>query len=76
MAIILDSYVKGADDFDPELAYAAMQWALMEPPYGRADIAEYIQYGYVPAELNYSVTKTVEYAYNDWAMLQFAQLLD
>lgn len=75
VAIILDSYVKGADDFDPELAYAAMQWALMEPPYGRADIAEYIQYGYVPAELNYSVTKTVEYAYNDWAMLQFAQLL-
>lgn len=73
--IIVDSYFKGAADFDIELAYQAMRAALMEPPYGRGDISSYLEYGYVPAELNYSVTKTVEYAYNDWTLMRFAELL-
>jgi len=73
--IIVDSYFKGAANFDIGLAYQAMHAALLEPPYGRPDIAEYTIFGYVPAELDYSVTKTLEYSYDDWALSRIAELL-
>jgi putative alpha-1,2-mannosidase len=73
--VIVDSYAKGITDFDVELAYKAMENALSEPPFIRPDIENYLHYGYVPAEQSYSATKTLEYAYNDWTMAEFAQLL-
>jgi len=75
VAIIVDAYLKGITGFDQEKAYEAMRKSLMEPPFGRRDIAEYLKYGYVPAEKNASVTKTLEYAYNDWVLAQFSKLI-
>ena len=73
--IIADSYFKGIDIGDPELAYAAMRRSLLQKPYARPDIASYWKYGYVPADISYSVTKTVEYSYDCWAMAEFAKAL-
>ncbi len=70
--IIVDSYMKEVRDFDVGLAYEAMRKAVLDSPFVRSDIGKYIQFGYVPAEQSYSVTKTLEYAYDDWALAQLA----
>ncbi len=75
LPIIVDSYVKGITDFDIKKAYEAMRKSLFQPPFARRDLASYLQYQYVPAEVSYSVTKTLEYAYNDWTLAQFAKIL-
>ncbi len=72
--ILVDSYFKGID-FDFDKAYEAMQASLMIPPYGRRDIESFYALNYVPAEKSYSVTKTMEYTYNFWAMAQIAKAL-
>ncbi|WP_242092715.1 GH92 family glycosyl hydrolase [Aestuariivivens sediminicola] len=72
--ILTDSYFKGID-FDIKKAYKAMETSLMIPPYGRKDIKSFYEHNYVPAEIGYSVTKTMEYAYNFWAMAQIAKEL-
>jgi len=74
VVMIVDAYLKGVTGFDTEKAYEAMHKSLMEPPFGRPDIAEYLKYKYVPAEYDSSVTKTLEYAYDDWVLAQYAQL--
>jgi putative alpha-1,2-mannosidase len=74
--VIIDSYVKGITDFDINKAYEAMRKSLFQPPFARRDLSTYLQHQYVPAEGSYSVTKTLEYAYNDWALAQFAKMLD
>ena len=74
--IIADSYFKGIDIGNPERAYAAMRQSLFEKPYARPDIASYWKYGYVPADISYSVTKTVEYSYDCWAMAGLARALE
>ncbi|MBL7965563.1 MAG: GH92 family glycosyl hydrolase [Prolixibacteraceae bacterium] len=69
--IIVDSYLKGIRGFDPALAYRAMNSTLAaaeETP----DFSAYKKQGYVPSMYSESVTQTVEYAYNDWALAQFA----
>ena len=71
---MLDIYNKGISDFDLNTAYRAMRKSAMEPPYARDDISEYLEFGYVPIGNNYSVTKTLEYAYDDWALAQFAKV--
>jgi len=72
--IIVDSYLKGITDFNIEEAYQAMRKSLIGPPFGREDIASFLKFGYVPAEKNRSVTKTLEYAYNDWVLAHFAEI--
>jgi len=76
IAVILDSYVKGISDFDIEKAYEAMRKSIMEPPYARRDFTPYVEYGYVPATQEDNVTKTLEYAYNDWALTEFIRKTD
>jgi len=69
--IIVDSYLKGIRGFDSALAYRAMNSALIsasETP----DFSAYKKQGYVPSRYSESVTQTVEYAYNDWTLAQFA----
>ena len=75
VAIIADSYVKGITGIDDGQAYHAMSAALLKPPYARADIAQFLQHGFVPSQSSYSVTKTLEYAYDYWAMAQMAKAL-
>lgn len=70
--IIVDSYLKGITDFDKELAYKAMKKDLVEGPFVQSDMEVYHEKGYVPFTRPESVTRTVEYAYDDWGLSQFA----
>jgi len=73
IAIIVDSYLKGITGFNKNLAYKAMQSNIMEPPFVQNDMEIYHQNGYIPFTSSESVTRTVEYAYDDWALSQFAK---
>jgi putative alpha-1,2-mannosidase len=72
LAIIVDSYLKGIRDLDSTLVYKAMKDCLTSASKTKA-FSEYTKLGYVPYSYSESVTQTVEYAYNDWAVAQFAQ---
>jgi len=71
--VIVDAALKGFE-FDYELAFNAVKASAMQ------DIRackEYREYGYCPADLvNESVSITLEYAYDDWCIAQFAKKLD
>jgi len=71
VSVIADAMVKGVGDFDKERALqACMNTATVEYFEGLGD---YMEYGYVPDDLSHSsVSKTLEYAYNDWCIAQIA----
>jgi hypothetical protein len=71
--IFVDSWLKGIRGFDPAEAYAAMRKGIEEAPYRPADRQVYRMLGYVPLTYPESVTRTVEYAYDDWALGRFAE---
>jgi predicted alpha-1,2-mannosidase len=69
--VIVDSWMKGQTGFDTALAYEAMKSSVMEDVRG---MKEYKKYGYIPAEgESESVSKTLEYAYDDWCVAQAAK---
>lgn len=71
--VIADAILKGHRDFDVEKAYGAMKVSAMQDINGTD---YYRQYGYIPYELlGESVTRTYEYAYDDWCIAQVAILL-
>ena len=69
--IIVDAYLKGICNYDSALAYKAMISTLYETNNSK-DFKSYITMGYVPSTFSESVTQTVEYAYDDWALAQFS----
>ena len=71
--IIVDSYLKGINGFSPELAYKAMKSNLADTPFLQPDMDMYHKNGYIPFTRSESVTRTVEYAYDDWALSQYAK---
>lgn len=74
--VIVDAYFKGIEDFDVNLAYDACIASATDPS---RQIDDYMTFGYVPAgdgEDDWSVSKTLEYAYDDWCIAQFAKALD
>jgi putative alpha-1,2-mannosidase len=71
--IIADSYLKGITGFDKTLAYKAMKNILLAENKNKADFESYILHGFVPSNYPESVTRTVEYAYDDWVLSQFAK---
>ena len=71
--IITDTYLKGITGFSSSLAYEAMKKSIMEPPFIQPDMEVYQAKGYIPFSLPESVTRTVEYAYDDWALAQFSK---
>lgn len=73
--IIVDSYFKGITNFDISLAYEAMKKSLLGPKYYHKDMGLYDSIGYIPFTKSNSVTKTVEYAYDDWVLAQFSKLV-
>ena len=82
VAAILDAYRKGISDFDAEKAYEAVKKNAMETPpddhpsRGRRGLNDYMEYGYIPYDkLRESVSRTLEYAYNDWCVAQLAKAL-
>ena len=72
--VIVDAYMKGVKGFDPERAYKAIKTTAMNPNYDH--VATFAKLGYVPDdEENESVSKTLEYAYDDWCIAQMAKAL-
>jgi predicted alpha-1,2-mannosidase len=69
--LILDSYIKGASNFDAAKAAAAMSKSMTVPPYARREMADFVRYKFVPANISSSVTHSLEYAYNCWAAATF-----
>jgi predicted alpha-1,2-mannosidase len=71
--VIVDAYVKGIRDFDATQALQAMKRSAEQDHLG---LKYYREYGYVPAEYEpESVSKTLEYAYDDWCIAQMAKAL-
>ena len=73
-SVLADMIVKGVQGFDYERAYQAMKATATNPHYDC--IPEYTTLGYVPFDKEKeSVSKTLEYAYDDWCIAQVAKLL-
>ncbi|HVV73935.1 MAG TPA: GH92 family glycosyl hydrolase, partial [Verrucomicrobiae bacterium] len=72
--IIADGYLKGVRGFAPERAYEAMKATAMNRDYD--SVARYAQLGWVPFDQeNESVSKTLEYAFDDYCIAQMARAL-
>jgi predicted alpha-1,2-mannosidase len=71
--VITDAYIKGIRNFDEQKALKAMvNSAYNSDP----EMKLYMQLGYVPADKkNESVSKTLEYAFDDWAIYTMAKAL-
>ena len=73
--IITDSWLKGIKVADSSLVLTAMRKSIISGPYLQPDMEIYRMLGYIPLSYPESVTRTVEYAYDDWALGQFAAAL-
>ncbi len=71
--VITDAMIKGLEGFDYELAFEAAKHSSMLDFEGLDHLR---RYGYIPADLeNESVSKTLEYCYDDWCIAQMAGIL-
>ncbi len=73
--VVADAYLKGFRGFDAEGVYQALKTTAMN---GRNGQDEYQKYGYVlssGAGSKQSVSRTLEFAYDDWCIAQLAQAL-
>jgi len=78
--VLADAYLKGITDFNAEEAYTNLRKIATKPAgpgyEGRSGIEDYIKYGYHPADSNSdSTSKTLEFAFNDYALAKFAEAL-
>ncbi|WP_306643858.1 GH92 family glycosyl hydrolase [Sanyastnella coralliicola] len=72
--VITDAYKKGITDFDAELALEAM---VAEATMDELGKREYESQAFLSSEIEHeSVSKTLEYAYNDWCIADFARSLN
>ncbi len=73
VSVIADAATKGIVDFDLDLALAAMKHSADLAHFGLAD---YKAHGYIDMEQEReSVSRTLEYAYDDWCIAQMARLI-
>lgn len=74
ISVLGEAIVKGLKGFNYEEAYQACKKTMNA---GRDQLPLYQQYGFIPSNEvgKKSVSKSVEYAYNDWCMAQIAQKL-
>lgn len=73
--VIAEAYAKGFRDYDAEAVYQAMRDTAMQNYNG---LAEYRKSGYIYSSgggQKQSVSRTLEYAYDDWCIAQMAQAL-
>jgi len=89
--MISDAFTKGINDFSIETAYSYMRKNAFDKPApeeykdgkGRRALTSYIKYGYIPLEDSVwdafhkreQVSRTLEYAFDDYAVAQFAKAL-
>lgn len=80
MPLITNGYMNGITDFDADLAMKAMIESAMKDTCGYSmgyfvGLENYKKYGYVPCDMEMeSVARTLEYAFDDRAIAQFAKL--
>lgn len=75
--VFADAYAKGFEDFDVETAYQALRALATGPPppgnSGRDGLERCLEVGWCPAdEMSGSVSKTLEYATDDYCLARFA----
>ena len=74
VSVIADAYLKGVKGFNVQHAYEACKTTAMNPDYD--SVATYAKLGWVPCnQEDESLSKTLEYAYDDWCIAQFAKAL-
>lgn len=74
VSVLADMIVKGVKGFDYERAFKAMKATAMNQHYDC--LPEYTQLGYVPFDKEAeSVSKTLEYAYDDYCIARAAKVL-
>jgi putative alpha-1,2-mannosidase len=76
--VIADAFFKGVKDFNITKAYEGMRKGSTQPQRhaGRGGLVEYNTLGYIPTEVaERGTSMTVEYAYDDWAISNFARVL-
>ncbi len=74
VSIIADAYIKGIRDYDVEKAFQAMKEIAN---FDRLGLKYYKQFGYLPFDRQgESVSKTLEYSYDDWCISQMAKGLN
>lgn len=87
--MIADAYIKGIRDFDAESSYKYMRQNAFDQPSreeyvdgkGRRALTSYLKYGYIPLEDSVwdafhrreQVSRTLEYALDDYALAEFAK---
>jgi predicted alpha-1,2-mannosidase len=72
--VIADAYLKGIQNYDVEKAFEAMKHSATRDKLG---LDSYKTLGFIPVEKeSESVSKTLEYAYDDWTIAQMAKELD
>ncbi len=70
VSVIADAWFKGIRDFDAELALRAMKTSANMDHFG---LDAYRRHGHIAADMYHEgVSKTLEYAYNDWCIARFA----
>lgn len=73
VSVIADAYAKGITDFDTQLALQAMTNSAMQDHLG---LSFYKKQGFMACdEEAESVSKTLEYAYDDWCIAEFAKAI-
>jgi predicted alpha-1,2-mannosidase len=72
--VIADAIIKGFGDFDKQLALKAM---IDVSNHDRKGLGYYLKYHFVPTDKEESstVSKTMEFAYDDWCIAQAAKVL-
>ena len=82
-SVLVDAYLKGVQVDDVETLYEGLLHGCNNvhpevPSTGRLGHEFYNRLGYVPCNvgINESVARTLEYAYDDWCILQLAKKLD
>lgn len=71
--VLADAILKNIQGFDVNYAYKAMMKSAHQQQRGTPD---YIRFGYLPQDkAGWSVTVTLEYAYDDWCIAQVAKKL-
>lgn len=82
-SVVADAVMKGVNDKDLEVLYAAMRTATDSvhstvSSTGRLGHQYYNTLGYVPynVDIDENVARTLEYAYDDWCILQMARKMN
>ncbi|MGB3605519.1 GH92 family glycosyl hydrolase, partial [Psychroserpens sp.] len=72
--VIADAYLKGIKNYDTEKAFQAMKHSATRDHLG---LKSYKELGFIPVEAeSESVSKTLEYAYDDWTIAQMAKAMN